>query len=64
MTADEWVEQTDKEKLGHRLDAIEKNVQWLREHDLDEHRFEAAKRVGLIFGDATALKRLLGDKND
>lgn len=45
----------------HRLDAIEGNVKWLREHDLDEDTIEAAKRLGLIKGDMQALIWSLDD---
>ena len=38
-----------------RLDAMEDNIEWLREHDLDEHPTEAAKRLGDIAGDVRAL---------
>jgi len=41
-----------------RLDAIERNVEWLREHDLDHQ--EAPVRLGLIQGDVDALLRLSG----
>jgi len=42
-----------------RIDGIQKNAEWLSEHDLDEEPVEAAKRIGLIEGDAAALKRSL-----
>ena len=60
MTTDDLNDLDVSDGREHRLDAIETNVGWLREHDLDEHREEAAKRLGLIKGDADALAQLLG----
>lgn len=45
----------------YRVDAIKRNAEWLQEHDLEENSIEAARRVGLILGDAKAIKRSLGD---
>jgi len=36
-----------------RLDGIERNVEWLRDHGLDHP--EAAERLGLLKGDVQAL---------
>jgi len=47
------------DQIKHRLDAIEANTEWLREHDLDEHSDEAAKRLGLIKADSDALVNIL-----
>lgn len=44
-----------------RLQALRENVEWLEEHDLDEEKEEAVKRLGIVQGDAMALVRLLSD---
>lgn len=51
----------DYDERETRLDAMEKNIEWLRDHDLDEQSMEAAKRLGLIKGDVQALVQSLGD---
>lgn len=48
-------------ELETRLDGMEQNISWLRDHDLQENRFEAAKRLGLLKGDIDALIREVGD---
>ncbi|MFW5950084.1 MAG: hypothetical protein ACOCR6_01885 [archaeon] len=44
-----------------RLDGIERNLEWLRDNDIDDNSLEAAKRLGLIKGDVQALIRGLND---
>lgn len=45
----------------NRTQAMEENIEWLQEHDLDEHSKEAAKRLGIIKGDAEEIINTLGD---
>lgn len=47
-----------------RLQALRENVEWLEEHDLDEEKEAAVKRLGIVQGDAMALVRLLSDTDD
>ena len=47
------------EGIENRLDAMEKNIEWLRDHDLDEDSVEAAKRLGLMKGDIQALIKVI-----
>lgn len=51
----------DYDEREERLNAMERNIEWLREHDLNEDTTEAAKRLGLIKGDVQALIRSLDD---
>lgn len=51
----------DYDERKERLDAMKRNIEWLREHDLDEDTIEAAKRLGLIKGDVQALIWSLDD---
>lgn len=44
---------------NHRIDALEANVEWLQEHDLDENKTQAVQRLGLIKGDVAAILRQL-----
>lgn len=41
---------------------MRENLEWLEDHDLDEESDEAAKRLGLIKGDAQALVQDIGDE--
>jgi len=52
---------THHDAIENRLDAMERNIEWLREHDLDEGNFEVAQRLGCLKGDADALVRLVYD---
>lgn len=52
---------SDYDEREERLNAIERNIEWLREHDLDEDTTVAAKRLGLIIGDAQAVIQSLDD---
>jgi len=51
----------DYDERKERLDAMERNIEWLREHNFDEDTTEAAKRLGLIKGDVQALIWSLDD---
>ena len=51
----------DYDEREERLNAMERNIEWLHDHDPDENTTEAAKRLGLIKGDVQALIWSLDD---
>lgn len=52
------IEDVDQREV--RLQAIIDYAEWLQENDLDENRFEAAKRLGCMKGDVEYLIDTLG----
>lgn len=38
-----------------RIDALQKNAEWLAEHDLEDQTLEACKRLGIMQGDIDAI---------
>jgi len=45
----------DYDEREVRLNAMQKNMEWLKNNDWGENQNEAAKRLGLIKGDLKAL---------